>query len=74
MALIIDRFEGSWAVIEHAGACFNFPKDLLPAHARQGDVIIFNITVDKAATAQRRRKIQRLEQDLFDKPSCEGGA
>ncbi|MDP2858935.1 MAG: DUF3006 domain-containing protein [Bacillota bacterium] len=74
MASIIDRFEGCWAIIEHAGGFFNFPKDLLPAGAHEGDVIVFDITVDKAATAERRRKIQELENDLFDKPSCQDGA
>ncbi|HAE62740.1 MAG TPA: DUF3006 domain-containing protein, partial [Eubacteriaceae bacterium] len=35
---IIDRFEGNWVVIEYGEKFFNFPKELLPKHAKEGDV------------------------------------
>lgn len=28
--IIIDRFEGKWAVIEYGDVTFNFPRELLP--------------------------------------------
>lgn len=43
--LIIDRFEGDFAVIEMDDTTFNFPKNLLPPDAKEGDVI--NIEVSK---------------------------
>jgi len=62
---IVDRFEEDWAVIEHEGKTFNFPRSLLPVHVREGDVLRFAIAVDKAGTADRRREIMRLEDELF---------
>jgi hypothetical protein len=62
---IIDRFEGSWAVIEFDGTVFDFPRELLPAKAREGDVLRFSVTVDSAGTVKRRKRVQRLEGELF---------
>ena len=73
MASIIDRFEGPWAVIEHDGAIFHFPAGLLPSGAREGDVITFAVSVDRAGTARRRRKARKLEDELFDRTPREDG-
>ncbi|OAT83672.1 DUF3006 domain-containing protein [Desulfotomaculum copahuensis] len=64
--LIIDRFEGSWAVVEFNQETFNIPKPLIPNDAREGDVIKINITVDKKATADRAEAIKRQADDLFE--------
>ncbi len=37
--VIIDRFEGESAVLEFQGKIFSFPRALLPAIAREGDVL-----------------------------------
>ena len=65
MPAIIDRFEGSWAVIEFDGTMFNFPRDLLPRGARVGDVVKFGVTVDAAETSERRSRVKKLEDELF---------
>ncbi len=65
MIAIIDRFEGSWAVIEYDGAVFNFPRALLPRHARGGDVVRFGVVIDSTGTAERQRRVKRLEGELF---------
>lgn len=64
--LIIDRFEGDWAVIEFGQKTFNIPKVLIPADAREGDVISIHIAVDKEATATRAEAIKRLADSLFE--------
>lgn len=62
---IIDRFEGNFAVIEYEDITFNFPKELLPKEAKEGDVLKFDITVDKEETEKRKKTIEDLAKDLF---------
>lgn len=64
--IIIDRFEGEWAVLEHDGRTFNFPKTLLPADVREGDVLKISVTVDRKQTAGRRKAIEELADNLFE--------
>lgn len=63
--LIIDRFEGDWAVIEHGEKFFNIPKELLPPDAKEGDIIHFSITIDQNSTKKQKERIQDLVDDLF---------
>ncbi len=63
MQVIIDRFEGEFAVVELPdGTRANLPRVLVP-EAGEGDVV--NITVDPAAKAKRAQAIQGLMDDLF---------
>ncbi|KHO63195.1 hypothetical protein THYS13_13140 [Thermoanaerobacter sp. YS13] len=62
---IIDRFEGNWAVIEYGDKTFNFPKELLPKETKEGDVLKFDITVDKEETEKRKKAIEDLAKALF---------
>lgn len=63
--LIIDRFEGDWAVVEYEGKTFNLPRSLLPKEAREGSVIRIRIAVDEVATRERERIVSRLADELF---------
>ena len=63
---IIDRFEGDWAVIEFEKTTYNLPRVLLPSAAREGDVVRISITLDKKATAERRERIEKLMDELFE--------
>lgn len=57
---IIDRFEGSLAVLETDSGMKAIPVEQLPKEAREGDVLVFagsRYIIDEAATAERRRKI-----------------
>ncbi|MEW6397937.1 MAG: DUF3006 domain-containing protein [Bacillota bacterium] len=58
--LIVDRFEGEWAVLEWAGQAFSVPRGLLPHSAREGDSLRWSMEVDREATAGRRRRIRSL--------------
>lgn len=63
MKVIIDRFEGDYAVVEiEIGQFVNIPKILLP-EAKEGDVI--SIEVDKNETELRRKKIEELMGKVF---------
>jgi hypothetical protein len=57
MKLIIDRFEGDWAVIEYNNSTFNLPKDLLPEGVKEGLVIDIKVEINKAATEERKESI-----------------
>ena len=63
---IIDRFEGDWAVIEMGKTIFSIPRSLLPEEARVGDVLIIEIHVDEKATEERRTRVNRLMDKLFE--------
>lgn len=65
---VIDRFEGSFAVIEtDDGIVLNIEKHLLPEKVREGDVInLTNMTIDEKETLRRKNLIQDLVDDLFD--------
>jgi hypothetical protein len=63
MKVIIDRFEGDYAIIELSDLLFvDVPRVLFP-NAEEGDVI--EITIDKSETDKRRKKIQGLVDELF---------
>lgn len=64
--LIVDRFEGDWAVIEYEGTTFNFPRSLLPPDVKESDVIIISSSVDQKTTAERRQKGKAMIKGLFD--------
>lgn len=64
--IIIDRFEGKWAVIEYGDVTFNFPRELLPEGAKEGDVLNITVAFDEQATEGQSKKIDKLVNDLFD--------
>lgn len=64
--LVIDRFEGEWAVIEYNKRTFNLPRVLLPGEAKEGDILKGTIEIDKKATKKNNNKIDYLINDLFE--------
>ncbi len=62
--MIIDRFEGEFAIIEIGGGItVNMPKLLLPENAKEGDVI--KIIVDEEETSARENRIKNKMNRLF---------
>ena len=58
MKVIIDRFEGEYAVVEiEVGKCVNIPKILLP-DSKEGDIV--KIEIDKDNSQKRKKHIQEL--------------
>lgn len=64
--LVIDRFEGEFAVVEYNGQTFNLPKKLLPSEAKEGDILNIVVKVDRKATDERQKKIRALSNNLFE--------
>lgn len=70
MKLIIDRFEGNFAVCETENKTFvNIPKSELPSLINEGDVLIQNAngkySIDRNATNKRAKNIQDQFFGLF---------
>ena len=68
--IIIDRFEGEYAVCEEeSGSVRKHPQVFLPGGCREGDCLVpapdGSWQVDRAATMERRKQIQRLLGDLY---------
>ncbi|MCL2766061.1 MAG: DUF3006 domain-containing protein [Peptococcaceae bacterium] len=61
--LIIDRFEGEYAVIETDKGTVNIPKSDMPTECREGDIIL--IQIDKNGTINRKKRIKGLMNNLF---------
>ena len=64
--LVIDRFEGSWAVIEYGKRTFNLPRALLPENAKEGDLINLAVTIDQKGTITRKKSVDKLAGRLFE--------
>jgi len=66
---IIDRFEGTFAVVElENGEMKNIKRKLVPMEAKEGDVLIIgeNITIDHEETEKRRKNIEKLTEDMWE--------
>jgi len=68
--LIVDRLEERWAVLEWEEGTFNFPRQLLPADVREGDVLDVALKRDEAATRRRSEEARKALDDLLA-PRCE---
>ncbi|HEY8910998.1 MAG TPA: DUF3006 domain-containing protein [Desulfosporosinus sp.] len=65
--LIIDRFEGEWAIIETEDRhTFNLPRSVIPPGIKVGDVISIQVGIDLVATEERVEKSKRMVANLFD--------
>ena len=64
MQVIIDRFEGDFAVVElEDRSHVNMVKKLVPIGATEGTILTINI--DRETTDQRKAEIARLASDLY---------
>ena len=61
--LILDRFEGEFAVVETNNGLINIPRIDIPAEAQEGDVLVLGL--DKSGTAARKESIESRMNKLF---------
>lgn len=67
--LVLDRFEGNFAVVEDNGIFKNISRDLIDQNIKEGSVIIKKgnrYVLDKKNSAVRRKKISELQNSLFE--------
>lgn len=63
MELVIDRFEGDYAILELSlGRFVEIPRELVP-DAKEGDIV--KIIVNKESTKRRKKEISDLVDNLF---------
>lgn len=64
MKIIIDRFEGNFAVVELENKdTVNVPKQILPDDAKEGTVVV--IEIDHRETETRKRRISEKMNGLW---------
>lgn len=70
MKVIIDRFEGNFAVCEKEDEeMINIEKSKLPINSKEGDVLIIegeSITFDEEETNARRERMRKLMDSLWE--------
>ena len=65
MRIIIDRFEGKYALVElEDKQVVEIPKVILPHGSSEGDVIV--LMIDQKATENRRKDLKNLMDSLWD--------
>jgi hypothetical protein len=69
--LIIDRFEGLFAVCEQSDrTIINIERNLIPDNAQEGDCLVVDdsgkIYLDPDETHNRKEQIKKLMYDLFE--------
>jgi len=69
MKVIIDRFEGNFAVCEKEDRkMLDIQRDKVPSTAKEGDVLNITddkITIDIEETEKREKEIEELTKDLW---------
>lgn len=70
MMLIIDRFEGEFAVCEDEDRnTHNIERSKLPCSAKEGDVLLLKgdcYIIDRKETERRKSRIKKLMDSLWD--------
>ena len=65
MRIVIDRFEGDFAVCEvDEGKFINLPKELFP-DANEGDIVLIQVLKDESK--EKKKKLDNRLKKLFDK-------
>ncbi len=67
--IILDRYEGEYALIEEDGIIKKVVKERVENSANEGSVLTFKdgkYFLDKAKTKARREKLIELQDSLFD--------
>ena len=69
MKVVIDRFEGNFAVCEKEDrTMLNINRNKLPAQSKEGDVLIVEgdtIRIDEGETAERKNSAEKLMKDVW---------
>ena len=68
--IIIDRFEGTFAVCECDGKMIDIEKNILPEDACEGDVIFLSdggYVIDREQTDKRKKRAQALLQKFKER-------
>lgn len=69
MKVIIDRFEGDFAVCEKEDkTMIDIERSKIPAEAKEGDVLLVEegaVLIDEEETEKRKERIREITKDLW---------
>ncbi len=66
--MIIDRFEGDYAICEENGQMISIPSNMLPNGCREGSIIqLTNHGYELLDEASRREQMRQKMKSLFKK-------
>jgi hypothetical protein len=69
MKVIIDRFEGDYAVCKkEERTIVDIERNKIPAEAKEGDALLVEddkISVDETETEKRKKRIEEMIKDLW---------
>jgi len=70
MKVIIDRFEGNFAVCEKEDrSMIDIDKSRIPVGAKEGDILYMEdnkISIDNKVTSNRKKHIEEITKDLWE--------
>ncbi len=70
LKIIIDRFEGKFAICETEDKkMINIDRNLVPTAAKEGDILDIegdSVTLDTEATIKRKKDIDKLVDELWE--------
>jgi hypothetical protein len=61
----VDRIEGEYAVLTHHGEQIRWPKDKLPEHTKEGDVLVLVAKRDEDARKDREELAKTVINELL---------
>lgn len=67
LKVVVDRFEGHSAVLTFGEGELLWPKDKLPGHVHEGDVLVLVVKKDEDATKDRTELAKTLLNELLKK-------
>jgi len=70
MKLVIDRFEGKYAVCVQEDKVINIPRYKVPIEAKDGDCLVMEdgfFVVQNEETENKRHKVKKIMDDLKKK-------
>lgn len=71
ITVAIDRLEGNKAILFADDVQISWPRQFLPAGAKESDLLTIELAVDVEATLQAQAETAKLLTDLVNsKPKC----
>lgn len=67
MRCIVDRFEGDYAIIEYESRMLKLPKLLLPAEAKEGDLLEVLVMLEADETQGLKEETEKLMEAVWEK-------
>lgn len=61
--IVVDRFEGSLALLDVDGTIVEFPRSALPSGTKEGSVILLSLGDNRELVNEATRRLERLRKN-----------